>query len=161
MVFNKIKFKIYNETEEDIKKYEKELKEVLKYALEKENLKDVVFNVIIVDNSYIHRLNKEYRGIDRVTDVISFALEDEKNENYTDKRILGDIYISLDKAKEQAKEYRHSLDREICFLAVHGLLHLLGYDHQNKEYEKIMFAKQKEILDGKRFTNLSKKQKKF
>ncbi len=157
MVFNKMKFKIYNETEEDIEKYEKELKEVLKYALEKENLKDVVFNVIIVDNSYIHRLNKEYRGIDRVTDVISFALEDEKNENYTDKRILGDIYISLDKAKEQAKEYRHSLDREICFLAVHGLLHLLGYDHQNKEYEKIMFAKQKEILNGKRFTNLSKK----
>lgn len=157
MVFNKIKFKIYNETEEDIKKYEKELKEVLKYASQKENLKDATFNVIIVDNSYIHRLNKEYRGIDRVTDVISFALEDEKNENFTDKRILGDIYISLDKAKEQAIEYGHSLDREICFLAVHGLLHLLGYDHQKKREEKEMFEKQKEILDGKRFTNLSKK----
>lgn len=157
MVFSKVKFKIYNETDENIKKYEREIKEVLKYAVDKEDVKDVCFNVIIVDDNYIHRLNKDYRGIDRATDVISFALEDEKNENYTDKRILGDIYISLDKARMQAKEYGHTVDREICFLAVHGLLHLLGYDHQTKEEEKEMFTKQKEILDGKRFTNLSKK----
>lgn len=157
MVFSKVKFKIYNETDENIKKYEREIKEVLKYAVDKEDVKDVCFNVIIVDDNYIHRLNKDYRGIDRATDVISFALEDEKNENYTDKRILGDIYISLDKARMQAEEYEHTVDREICFLAVHGLLHLLGYDHQTKEEEKEMFTKQKEILDGKRFTNLSKK----
>ncbi len=157
MVLNSIKFSIYNETDEDLKKYEKQIKKVLKYAVKEEKLKDVNFNVIIVDNNYIHMLNKEYRNIDRPTDVISFALEDEKKENFSDIRMLGDIYISIDKAKEQSIQYQHSLDREICFLAVHGLLHLLGYDHMNKEDEKIMFEKQEMILDGKRFPNLQKK----
>ena len=157
MVLNSIKFSIYNETDEDLKKYEKQIKKVLKYAVKEEKLKYVNFNVIIVDNNYIHMLNKEYRNIDRPTDVISFALEDEKKENFSDIRMLGDIYISIDKAKEQSIQYQHSLDREICFLAVHGLLHLLGYDHMNKEDEKIMFEKQEMILDGKRFPNLQKK----
>ena len=112
-------------------------------------LGNIEFGVIFVDNNEIHELNKTYRNIDRETDVISFALEDEKKEDFTKTRLLGDIYISIDKAKEQAISYEHSLERELSFLAVHGLLHLLGYDHMTKEDEKIMFTKQKEILYGK------------
>ena len=90
-----------------------------------------------------------YRNIDRETDVITFALEDEDTIIIPDnERILGDIYISIDKAKSQAEEYGHSLLRELSFLAVHGFYHLLGYDHQTKEEEKIMFEKQEEVLDS-------------
>ena len=118
-------------------------------------MNDIYFNVILVDNSTIHELNKKYRNIDRETDVISFALLDEKEEeSYCDKMILGDIYISVDKAIEQAKDYNHTLIRELCFLSIHGLLHLLGYDHIEKEDEKIMFDKQELILNGKRFTSI-------
>ena len=108
----------------------------------------------IVDNRYIHKINKKYRHIDRPTDVISFAFLDAE-DNY-DKIlfspgpvVLGDIYISLDKAKEQAEEYGHSLHRELSFLFVHGLLHLLGYDHMNEKEEKEMFQLQEEILSTK------------
>ena len=125
-------FEIFNETNEEIKEL-KDVEYVLNKAIEIEKTGTVNFNVIIVDNEYIHKLNKEYRGIDRPTDVISFALEDSEDIKYEDFRLLGDIYISIDKAKEQAEEYGHSFKREICFLAVHGLLHLLGYDHMEKE----------------------------
>lgn len=151
------KFNIYNETTYNLEKEEKVIKSILKYMIRHEKLKKIYFNVIIVDNPYIHKINKEYRNIDRETDVISFALEDEKSENFSNIRILGDIYISIDKAKEQAILYNHSLERELSFLAVHGLLHLLGYDHMNKEEEKIMFTKQKEILYGKRFSRIEEK----
>ncbi len=137
---------IYNETDEEFL-YEDIIKEVSNKALETEKVEKASCSIIIVDNSYIHKLNKEYRGIDRVTDVISFALEDEKSMVIPDEiRLLGDIYISLDKAKEQAKEYGHSLERELCFLAVHGLYHLLGYDHETKEEAEVMFKKQEEVL---------------
>ena len=139
-------FEIFNETNETIDEL-KDVEMVLKKAIEIEKLGVVNFNVIIVDNSFIHKINKEYRGIDRPTDVISFALEDEHDIEYDDFRLLGDIYISIDKAREQAKEYGHSLKREICFLSVHGLLHLLGYDHMEKEDEKVMFARQEMILN--------------
>ncbi len=139
-------FEIFNETNEKIEEL-KDVEMVLKKAIEIEKLGVVNFNVIIVDNEFIHKMNKEYRGIDRPTDVISFALEDEHDIDYEDFRLLGDIYISIDKAKEQAKEYGHSLKREICFLSVHGLLHLLGYDHMEKEDEKVMFARQEMILN--------------
>lgn len=122
------------------------LKEFLYKVCEDEKLDNVVFNVIIVDNEKIHEINKEYRGIDRPTDVISFALEDDKTFNRSDIRILGDIYISLDKVKSQSLEYGHSFKRELYFLALHGLLHLLGYDHMTKEDEKVMFGKQEEVL---------------
>ena len=79
--------------------------------------------------------------------MISFALEDSQDEIENDIRILGDIYISIDKVYEQAKEYGHSNLREICFLMIHGFLHLLGYDHMKEEDEKVMFAKQEEILN--------------
>ena len=123
------------------------VKKVIAKAIEIEKLDNLEFNIIIVDNNYIHKLNKDYRGIDAPTDVISFALEDYKDHISLEKRLLGDIYISLDRALEQASEYGHSLRRELCFLAVHGFLHLLGYDHMNKEDEKIMFARQEMILD--------------
>lgn len=139
-------YEITNLTKEKLE-YIEDIKKVLDITLEEEKVKNANFNIIIVDNDYIHKLNKEYRGIDRPTDVISFALEDEKDLVYDDFRLLGDIYISIDKAKEQAIEYEHSLKREICFLSVHGLLHLLGYDHMEKEDEKIMFKKQDEILN--------------
>ena len=114
------------------------LQEFLEKVCTDEKLDNVMFNVIIV--------NKEYRNIDRETDVISFALEDDKTFNRSDIRILGDIYISIDKARSQSVEYGHSLKRELYFLAVHGLLHLLGYDHMKEEDEKVMFGKQEEIL---------------
>lgn len=137
---------IFNQTNEEIKELT-DVKKVLDYAIKKEKLDNVEFNVIIVDNDYIHELNKTYRGIDRETDVITFALEDDsKVVNASSHRVLGDIYISLDKAKLQAQEYQHSFLREICFLAVHGFYHLLGYDHMEEEDAKIMFAKQEEVL---------------
>lgn len=144
-------FEIFNETNEDIKEI-KDIDRVLKKAIEIEKVGVVEFNVIIVDNQYIHKLNKEYRNIDRETDVITFALEDNDDIHYDNFRLLGDIYISLDKAKSQAIEYGHSLKREICFLAVHGFLHLLGYDHMKKEEEKIMFARQELILNEENIT---------
>lgn len=122
------------------------LKEFLYKVCNDEKLDNVMFNVIIVDDEKIHEINKEYRGIDRPTDVISFALEDDKTFNRSDIRVLGDIYISLDKVKSQSNEYGHSFKRELYFLALHGLLHLLGYDHMTKEDEKVMFDKQEEVL---------------
>lgn len=140
---------IFNQTGSVIEDELKTMNEVLQFALKKENLDCVEFNVILVDNEMIHTLNKTYRGIDRTTDVITFALEDDKTVITSGKmRVLGDIYISLDKAKEQAIEYGHSFMRELCFLSVHGFYHLLGYDHQNEEEEKIMFSKQEEVLSG-------------
>jgi probable rRNA maturation factor len=139
---------IFNETQEKVENLEV-LEPLLTYALEVENVDNLEFNVIIINNEEIHKINKEYRGIDRPTDVISFALEDYKDIKYeNDYRVLGDIYISIDKVKEQAKEYGHSEKRELAFLAVHGLLHLLGYDHMEKEDEKVMFSRQELILDG-------------
>lgn len=139
-------FEIINETNEEIKEL-KNVEIVLNKAIEIEKVGQVSFNIIIVDNDYIWKLNKEYRKIDRPTDVITFALEDYEDIKYEDFRLLGDIYISLDKAKEQAIEYGHSFKREICFLAVHGFLHLLGYDHMKLDEEKIMFGKQELILN--------------
>ena len=137
---------IFNQTDEEISELET-VKDVLNYAIKKEKLENVIFNVIIVDNNYIHELNKNYRHIDRETDVITFALEDEKDMVIPDgERVLGDIYISIDKVRSQAEEYGHSLLRELSFLAVHGFYHLLGYDHMTKEEEEVMFSKQEEVL---------------
>ena len=141
------KIEIFNQTNEDIDELET-VKKVLLKASEKEKLENTSFNLIIVDNNYIHELNKNYRNIDRETDVITFALEDDDTLVLPeDIRVLGDIYISIDKARSQAEEYGHSFLREICFLAVHGFYHLLGYDHMTPEDEKIMFKKQEEVLE--------------
>ena len=141
-----MKIEIFNETKDNLDEYIDTIKKVLVHGLDKLKVGDVTFNIIFVNNDYIHKLNKEYRNIDRETDVITFALEDDKTFNPVE-RILGDIYISIDKAKSQSIEYGHSLMRELCFLSVHGMLHLLGYDHMEKEEERVMFNLQEEILD--------------
>ncbi len=109
---------------------------------------DYYIDVSIVDNDRIHEINKTYRGIDRPTDVISFAFYDDEEETINEDapNSLGSIIISYQKAEEQAKDYGHSLNREMSFLFVHGLLHLLGYDHMKKEDEEVMFALQDKIL---------------
>ena len=121
---------IINETKEQIPELET-LLDLLNFAAQKQQVENIIFNVIIVDNNYIHKLNKEYRGVDRPTDVISFALEDNGSMETEFGRVLGDIYISIDKAREQAKEYGHSFERELSFLSIHGFLHLLGYAHMD------------------------------
>jgi len=108
-------------------------------------------SVSIVDNEEIRQINKQFRGIDRATDVLSFPLltfeEDETLDlNEKDEVLLGDIIISLERAREQADEYGHSLKREVAFLTAHSMLHLLGYDHMEEDEEKEMFSKQREIL---------------
>ena len=138
---------IFNNITNEKVEEENLVKEILEFAMEKENLENTSFSVIFIDNKYIHELNKTYRGIDRPTDVITFALEDEKDIiNGSENRMLGDVYISLEKAHSQAEEYGHSFKRELSFLAVHGFYHLLGYDHMTPEEEKIMFGKQEEVL---------------
>ena len=106
-----------------------------------------------VTNEEIHSINKQFRNIDRPTDVLSFPLltfeEDEEMEtNENDEIMLGDIIISVERAREQAEEYGHSFEREIAFLTAHSMLHLLGYDHMTEEEEKDMFKRQKDILDN-------------
>lgn len=141
-----MEIEVFNETDSELNKELDELKDFLLKVAKDEKLDNIIYNVIIVDNEQIHEINKEYRGIDRPTDVISFALEDDKSFNRTDIRVLGDIYISIDKVKSQSEEYGHSFKRELYFLAVHGFLHLLGYDHMEKDDEEKMFKKQEEVL---------------
>ena len=123
------------------------LNDVINHTLEHENVTNAYFSVIFIDDEKMHEMNKEYRGIDRTTDVLSFALED--NQTFkTEIRELGDIFISIPKMEAQAKEYEHSEKRELSFLVCHGLLHLLGYDHtRSEEDEKIHFGIQNEILE--------------
>lgn len=121
---------------------------VLDAALEHEHVKNAIFSIVFVEDEEIHKMNREYRGVDRITDVISFALEDNEDIVYNDLRMLGDIFICIPQMKRQAVEYGHSEKRELAFLAVHGILHLLGYDHMTKEDEQVMFALQELILDG-------------
>src|SRR5690554_349914 len=99
---------------------------------------DKSMNIVFVSNKKIHEMNLYFRNIDRPTDVLSFEEDDIES--------LGDIFISLEKAQEQSVAYGHSFLREVAFLAVHGYLHLKGYDHMTKEEEQIMIDKQEEIL---------------
>ena len=135
-----MKINFFNESNLDTKPYEKIIKGVLKKIKNKKE-----FNIIFVDDEEIQRINRQYRNIDRVTDVISFALCDDPDNQMEDE--LGDIFIDLDQAFRQAEDYGHSITREVAFLAVHGYLHLCGYDHMTEEDEKVMFGKQKEVLE--------------
>lgn len=139
-------YSIFNETDKNLDEYMDKLYELLEFTLKREKLENVEFNVIFVDKEKIHEINKTYRNIDRVTDVISFALEDNLDIKL-DHRVLGDIYICIEKAEEQSVEYGHLFLRELSFLMIHGLLHLLGYDHMNESDERIMFGKQEDILN--------------
>ncbi|MDU0811454.1 rRNA maturation RNase YbeY [Bacillus siamensis] len=130
-----------------------EVEKLLQFAAEKEGVQDQAeVSVTIVTNEEIREINRDYRGKDTPTDVISFALEEEGEDEVEIvgadmPPVLGDIIISADRTKEQAEEYGHSFMRELGFLAVHGFLHLLGYDHMTKEEEEEMFSKQKDLLD--------------
>ena len=139
-------FEIFNNTNNDINT--SELEDYIKYVVKELDIENAIFNIIFIDNKEIREINREYRNVDRETDVISFALEDNMDVVYDDFRLLGDIYISYEKAIEQAELYNHSVKREVFFLATHGILHLLGYDHMEEEDEKVMFGKQNELLDG-------------
>lgn len=132
------------ETYEDIyHKIAKKSEEVLKLR------DDYIVSVIFVTPEMIHEINRDYRGIDRPTDVISFALHDSEDayEMMEGEEELGDIFINIEAIKSQALDYGHSIHREACFLFTHGLLHLLGYDHMNETDEKEMFQLQDVILD--------------
>lgn len=123
------------------------LNKIIDKTLEMEKVKSSNFAIVFIDDERMHELNKNYRGIDRTTDVLSFAFEDNNKICYNIRQ-LGEIYVSIPKMKAQAKEYGHSQKRELAFLVVHGLLHLLGYDHTlGVEEEKVMFEKQELVLN--------------
>ena len=137
---------INNLTNEKIE--EKMIKRVVDATGKKLDVKDAIVSINLIDNKRIHEINKEYRNVDRETDVISFAFLEDETDPDMDIENLGEIYISLEKAHSQALEYGHTFERELSFLVVHGLLHLLGYDHMTKDEEKEMFSLQEEILSS-------------
>ena len=156
---------VENEAERELDfDYEEVIKSVINKTLETENCPyETEVNVLLTGNGEIHTANKEFRGIDRPTDVLSFPMVDyefpsdfscvDKNpESYlnpeTDELLLGDIMISVDKVYEQADEYGHSRKREFAFLIAHSMLHLLGYDHIDEAERKVMEEKQEAILDA-------------
>ena len=139
-----IKVNLINEFEFTFKE-EKIVKKIVKTICKVEKVKGKhVVSIIIVDNQKIHEINKQYRNIDRPTDVISFAAIDGEE---TLPEEMGDIFISYEKIIEQANQYGHSILREFAFLVTHGIYHLLGFDHMTKEEEKVMFDKQEKILE--------------
>ena len=124
---------------------------VMEETLTEENCPyEAQVNLLITDNEGICEFNREHRGVDAPTDVLSFPMSE--NDEFdvgpeTNRILLGDIVISVERAREQAAEYGHSFEREICFLATHSMFHLLGYDHEiSAEEEKIMFDKQERVL---------------
>lgn len=136
---------ITNNTNENIDMNDK-LYDVIKAVLDNEGLSmDYEVSITFVDKDEIHKLNREYRKVDRPTDVLSFPINEEFLIEGVDS-MLGDIVICMDIAKDQAKEYGHSLDREIMYLICHSMLHLLGYDHIEEDDKKIMRGKEKEVM---------------
>lgn len=142
-----------------------ELEEICIYALEKEEVRQKCqISLLFVNNDEIRKINKETRNIDKATDVLSFPMLDYPKgkvfkDVYKDKRfdvmymdqdelVLGDMVLSLERAMEQSIEYNHSFKREVCYLIVHSILHLLGYDHMEDDEKKIMRAREEEILNG-------------
>lgn len=145
---------LIDETKEISEKDSPYIVELLNFAAAMEKVQaETEISLTFVSNEKIREINREYRNKDSVTDVISFAME-EMGEGEMElvglemPRVLGDIIISVARTKEQAEEYGHSFMRELGFLAVHGFLHLLGYDHETEEDEKEMFTRQKDILDA-------------
>ena len=130
-----VKINLYNQTSEDIKEIKKLLKKVFRSIKQKNNMQ-----IIFVSQEEIRELNKTFRNIDKSTDVLSFPNDDELDSS------IGDIFISIEQARLQANDYGHSFEREIGFLAVHGYLHLLGFDHHSESEEKLMIEAQENIL---------------
>ncbi|AIM25115.1 rRNA maturation RNase YbeY [Melissococcus plutonius] len=147
-----------DETNQFSENYFTKIKELLQFSADFLKLPDTTeMSVTFTTNEKIQQINQKFRGKNVPTDVISFALEDEGEDEFPiilDEMLtslppknLGDIIISIEKAEEQAQDYGHSFERELGFLAVHGFLHLNGYDHMNEEDEKEMFDLQRKILD--------------
>lgn len=150
-----VDIQFYNQTSESVETYEAMITTVVNETIKQENLTNEMLecSFIFVDNEQIREINANYRQKDAVTDVITFASEDEmpgeiKIQGIPMPRMLGDVFISLPRTREQAERYGHSFERELSFLAVHGCLHLLGYDHIEPEEEKIMFGKQEDVLNA-------------
>ncbi len=138
----------YNRTNQNIDGWKPFFTEIAQSCERELELQEgLEISVTFVRSRTMHRINLEYRGIDRPTDVISFAIRDGEEEILPGDTDLGDLFINIDYAARQAREYGHSLKREIGFLFTHGLLHCLGYDHMKEEDEKVMFALQDRILD--------------
>ncbi len=140
---------LINHTNQTIDQYEELFQKISKSAEKILKLPaDYELSVTFVRSQTIHKINRDYRGIDRPTDVISFAIRDDEDDFIPEEeKDLGDIFININYCKKQAKEYGHSYDREMGFLFTHGMLHCLGYDHMKEEDEKVMFALQDQILD--------------
>ena len=130
-----MKIQLHNQTKEDIKEIKEILQKIFKPIKQEKNIQ-----IIFLEQKAIHEMNLTYRQMDRPTDVLSFINDDEDDDS------LGDIFISIEQARLQAEDYGHSFAREIGFLAVHGYLHLLGYDHHTDEEEKQMIEEQERIL---------------
>lgn len=127
------------------------LEAVLECGLKHHQRSEAEVSLALIDNDQIQELNSTYRQIDNPTDVLSFAFDEADTDFVLPDQeempdLLGDIYISVERAAEQSVEYGHSLERELCYLAVHGLLHLLGYDHMDEEEKAIMRAAEEEIM---------------
>ncbi len=128
------------------------LNKVLEKCFQEEKLEDknLYVNVVLTNPSQIRKINKEYRNIDKETDVLSFPMfEKEELEKMTNKNedVLGDIVISIERVEEQAKEYGHSFERELAYMAVHGFYHLMGYDHMEENEKKEMRKKEENVLE--------------
>lgn len=138
-----------NKTNENIEQFQSLFHEISKAAEKLLKLpNNYEISVTFVRSATIHKINRDYRGIDRPTDVISFAIRDNLEDDIPEEELdLGDLFININYAKKQAKEYQHSYEREMGFLFTHGLLHCLGYDHMEKKDEEVMFALQDEILN--------------
>ena len=134
-----MKINFFNNTNDSVFKYQRLIKRVFRPFNVKKS-----FDIIFVSEEEIKEINKNFRNKDQVTDVISFAYVDDPDNMI--KNSLGEVYICVNRAYDQAKEYGHSKEREFLFLAIHGYLHLCGFDHMSEDEEKIMFAKQDEIL---------------
>lgn len=150
---------IYDDTKNVPEEKIKLIEDILNFAGSYLKLpENTEMSVTLMDNEHIHEINKKYRGVDKPTDVISFAIEEDdpdkvpiilpEDEEFDIPKNIGDIMVSMDKVKEQAEYLGHSEDRELGFLVVHGFLHLNGYDHMKEEDEKEMFGLQREILDS-------------
>lgn len=149
---------IYKEIEAD-KEYENIIKKVIKQCFEEEKIENsnLIVTIILTTPDSIKKINKKYRQVDRATDVLSFPMFDKKDleekimkEDFEHEDMLGDIVISIEKVKEQAKEYGHSFEREFSYMIVHGFYHLMGYDHIEEKDKKIMRPKEEKILDALR-----------
>lgn len=150
---------IYDDTKNVPEEKIKLIEDILNFAGSYLKLpENTEMSVTLMDNEHIHEINKKYRGVDKPTDVISFAIEEDdpdevpiilpEDEEFDIPKNIGDIMVSMDKVKEQAEYLGHSEGRELGFLVVHGFLHLNGYDHMKEEDEKEMFGLQREILDS-------------